>query len=258
MSAAVTDHDDGKPARGQPIKGRRALESLDLRTRTTGEQAMARSRLIRRLRLALPLLGLILVGVFFYNTRSHTPDDAFLDDFKDVTATADELRMANPRFAGVDDKGRPFEITAASAMQMDQERNFVELDQPRAVQGDGDAVSVVTAKKGLYQSEANILELTDEVTFSHDIGADTYVLRAPTATVSIKDEIVTSDAGVEGAGNDGSALTAERMKAYNAEGRVVFEGNVRMRIYPKSKNKTGNETDAQAPELRGDDESEQL
>ncbi len=234
MSGAINNSGDGPPARGQPITGRRALDSLPTRSRTTGDEALARSRLIKRLRIILPGFGLLLVVVFLLNTGSNKPDDAFLDDFKDISASADELRMANPRFAGVDDKGKPFEITARSAMQTSADRNFVELELPRAVQGDGDASTVVTADKGLYQSEANLLELTDNVTLAHDIGADTYVLRTPDATVFIKDEIVTSNNGVNGEGNDGSELSADRMKSYNSEGRVVFEGNVRMRIYPKS------------------------
>lgn len=257
MSAAVTNHDEGKPARGKSVRGSRALDSLPMKSRTTGAKALARSRLVKRLRLILPGLGLALVAAFLFNTRSNKPDDAFLDDFKDVSASADELRMANPRFAGVDDKGRPFEITAQSALQTPNDRNFVELDQPRAVQGDGDAVSVVTADKGLYQSETNILDLEENVTLSHEIGADTYVLRTPSAQVTIKDEVVTSDAGVGGESNDGGALRADRMKAYNGEGRVVFEGNVRMRIYPKSK-QTGAEAseDADAEE-NGEETSEQ-
>ena len=257
MSAAVTNHDEGRSARGQPIKGRRVLDSLPMRSRTTGEQALARSRLIKRLRLILPALGLLLVAIFFFNTQSNKPDDAFLKDFEDISADAGEKRMANPRFAGVDDKGKPFEITAESAMQTSEDRNFVELELPRAVQGDGDASTVVTADKGLYQSEANLLELTDNVTLSHDIGADTYVLRAPAATISIKDEVVTSNNGVDGESSDGSALRADSMKSYNAEGRVVFEGNVRMRIYPKSDQKDASASDDGAPEDNGEEPIEE-
>lgn len=250
MSAAVTNHGDERPARGQPIQGRRVLESLPLHSRTTGEQALARSRLVRRLRIALPILALVLVAAFFFNTQSNTVDDAFLKDFEDMSASADELRMANPRFAGIDDRGRPFEITAEAAKQVPGSRNYVELDLPRAVQGDGDDQSVVTAEKGLYQSEANVLELSDGVTLKHDIGADTYALRTPAATVSIKDEIVTSEGGVGGEGSDGSTLQADKMKAYNSEGRVVFEGNVRMRIYPKSAQQNLDEETADAPALK--------
>ncbi len=248
MSAAITNNGEETPARGQPITGRRALDSLPTKSRTTGDEALARSRLVKRLRVILPVSGLLLAVVFLLNTGADQPDDIFLDDLKDISASAGDRRMANPRFAGVDDKGKPFEITAASALQTPADQNLVELESPRAVQGDGDATTVVTADKGLYQSKANLLELTDNVTLAHDIGADTYVLRTPDATISIKDEVVTSNNGINGESNDGSALRADRMKSYNSEGRVVFEGNVRMRIYPKSSQENANASTDGAPD----------
>jgi len=190
------------------------------------------------LRIALPVFALVLVAAFLFNTRSNEVDPAFLDDFKDIEASAEELSMANPRFAGIDNKGKPFEITALTARQNTNVKDVVALDRPRAVQGEGqgenEGSTIVSADKGVYRSDVNILELNDDVTLQHEVGADTYVFRSPAATVSIKEEIVTSDSGVGGAGPEGRELTAERMKAYNADGRVVFEGNVHMRIYPKN------------------------
>jgi lipopolysaccharide export system protein LptC len=262
MSAAASNHGEEKPARGQSIRGRSALDSLPRGSRTTGEQALARSRLVRRLRVALPLLALALMATFFFTTKSNTVDEAFLDDFKDISASTGDKKMANPRFAGVDEGGRPFEITAESATQVANSREIVDLEMPRATQGDGEEATVVTADKGLYQSETNILKLKDNVTLSHDIGANTFVLRAPEATVSIKEEVVTSNTGVDGESTGGDALTADRMTAYTAEGRVIFEGNVRMRIYPESakrnrdeENRTKPETTE--PETDGEETSEQ-
>jgi lipopolysaccharide export system protein LptC len=242
------DHD--APQRGKSVKGDKALESLIFRSRTTGEQAAARSRLVRRLRIALPILALALVAAFIFNTRSNSVDQAFLDDFKSIAASTEELRMANPRFAGVDNEGKPFEITANAALQDPGSKDVVELENPRAVQAGAEESSIVTANSGLYRSEENILELKDAVTLEHELGAKTYVLRAPEATVEIKDQVVTSIAGVGAEGPDGAALKADRMTAYRNDGRVVFEGNVSMRIYPSSDS-------VGAPELRdGDIEGE--
>ncbi len=230
MTTVMTDQE--KPA--AKLAPRRRLDSLPSRARTTGEQAAARSRMVRRLRLGLPILALVLVAAFLVNTQSNTVDDAFLNDFENIDATAEELNMASPRFAGIDDKGKPFEITASKASQNTNNKDVVALDRPRAVQGENDGSTIVSADKGVYRSDVNILELNEAVTLQHDVGADTYVFRSPAATVSIKDEIVTSDSGVGGTGPDGRELTAERMKAFNGDGRVIFEGNVHMRIYPKN------------------------
>lgn len=235
MTTAITDKE--QPAANAPTplpQRRRVLDSLPSQARTTGDKAAARSRMVKRLRLALPILALVLLAAFFFNTKSNDVDKAFLDDFKDVSASAEELRMANPRFAGIDNEGKPFEITANTAIQNTKVKDVVTLDKPRAVQGENHESTVVTANKGVYRSDINILELEDSVTLQHNVGAESYVFKSPSATVAIKDEIVTSNAGVGGEGTDGSTLAADHMKAYNSEGRVVFEGNVRMRIYPKS------------------------
>ncbi len=233
MTTLVTDEE--RPAEPTQLASRRrVLDSLPSGARTTGDQAAARSRMVRRLRIALPILALVLVGAFLFNTTSNEVDDAFLDDFKDIDASAEELSMASPRFAGVDNKGKPFEITAEMARQNTNLKDIVTLDRPHAVQGENNGSTVVSADKGVYRSEQNILELEDQVTLQHEVGSEVYVFHAPSASVAIKDEIVTSDTGVDGEGSNGRELTAERMKAYNGDGRVVFEGNVHMRIYPKN------------------------
>ena len=229
---------NGELQRGQPIGDRKVLESLPSRARTTNDQAAARSRLVKRLRVALPITALVLIAAFFFNTQNQGPDSAFLDEFTDLTSATEELKMANPRFAGVDDKGVPFEITADYAIQPPEDREFVLLERPKAIQGDEGEANTVTAEKGVFSSESNILELSDGVQLNHRIGNEIYVFRSDAATVSIDDETVISDVGVGGEGPDGGSLKADRMQAYNGEGRVVFEGGVSMRIYPKSSHVT--------------------
>lgn len=222
------------PARGKSVKGERALETLDFRSRTTGEDAAARSRLVKRLRIALPVLALVLVAAFIFNTRSNSVDQAFLDDFKSMSASTEELRMGNWSFAGVDDDGKPYEVTAVAASQDPAAKDVIKLEKPRAVQSGSDGSSVVTAASGLYRSDENTLTLDEDVTLEHQFGAKTYVLKTPTAIVAIADQVVTSDAGVGVEGPDGATLKADRMRAYREDGRVQFEGNVSMRIYPKN------------------------
>jgi lipopolysaccharide export system protein LptC len=220
------------------------LERLQTRQRTTGEKAAAHSRLVRRLRIALPALALLLLAGLLLNTRKDVADDAFLDDFKDLAALPDEYKMANPKFAGVNDEGRPYEITAREALQAPGEKQVVQLVEPRAVTQGQNEDSVVTAHHGVFRSDSNLLDLSDAVTLQHRIGRDAYVLTTPAATVAIREETVQSVAGVSGEGEAGT-LQADRMRAYNAEGRVVFEGNVRMRIYPEKARAATKPPDAQ-------------
>lgn len=234
MNATLTPTATSGDVPAAPARTNRgALDSLTIRRRTTGEQAAARAVLMRRLRISLPVLALVLVAAFFLNTRKGGGDDAFLDDFADLNATTQNLRSAKPQFSGVDAKGDPYEITADSASQNPESKEIVELDRPRAVTAGGDQQSVVEAKSGVFNTDDKRLLLKDGVTFEHAIGRDNYVLKSSAATVSIDDQTVESDDGVEGAGPGGATLKADRMQANNRDGGVVFEGSVSMRLYPK-------------------------
>lgn len=230
MTATAIDT-DAPAAAARTNRG--AIESLTIRQRTTGEQAAARAAFTRRLRLALPIIGVILIAAFFLNTRPGGGDEAFLEDFADVEATPHNLTTAKPQFTGVDARGDPYEITAISASRQPDQEAIVELDHPRAVTASGDAQSVVAAEAGVFNTDEKKLLLRDGVTFERAIGRDNYVLKTPTATVSIDDQTLASGEGVDGAGPGGALLKADRMNADNSEGLVIFEGNVRMRLYPK-------------------------
>lgn len=229
MNAVVRETDDG--AAGAPEPRRRILDSLPNRRRLTGEQAAARTLIVRRLRVALPALAGVLILALLFNTKSRDGDEAFLEDFANHEATPEELRMANPRFAGVDDDGHPYDITAEMALQAPGVREIVELVNPRAVTTGVDTRTEVVASKGVFKTDDNILNLSEGVTLNHSVGDETYVFSTPAATVSLHDETVQSTSGVEG--HSGSnTLRADGMRAYNSEGRTVFEGNVSMRIFP--------------------------
>lgn len=231
-SAGPSRSGAGRADTGRAEAGRERLSSLPTAPRLTTAEAAAHSALVRRLRLILPVVALVLIAVFVLNARKDGPENVFLDEFKDIDATADELRMADPRFSGVDDAGAPYDITADAAIQAPGDDKRIRLERPRAVTGQGDTQSVLTAEAGAFDSEQNVLQLNDAVRFEHRIGAETYVLNAPSATFSIDAEEVVSDAGVEGEGPRGATLQADRMVADNKSRKVVFEGNVKMRIYP--------------------------
>ncbi len=216
---------------GRTNKG--SLDSLTIRRRTSGEDAAARAQFMRRMRIALPILALVLIATFFFNTRQSGVDDAFLDDFAEIDASPQNLKTAKPKFTGVDARGNPYEVTAKSALQQTDGGKVVDLEAPRAVTSTGDGQSVVAAKTGVFDADAKRLDLRDDVTFEHKVGGTIYVLRTPAATYTIDNRVVASDAGVDGAGTDGALLKADRMNANDREGKLVFEGNVSMRVYPR-------------------------
>ncbi len=213
---------------------REALDSFAPRRRLTGEQAAARSRFVSQMRVALPVLVVVLIGVFFLSARKS--DDSFsLNDTKvDPKTFTEKYSMEGADVAGVTRDGKPYRIEFESLTQASGKEDVAELVKPKATTSGGKEDSVVTADRGQMNSQDNRLTLEDHVTLKHRIGGATYTLTAPNADVDVKGETVTIDSGVTGQSETGG-LRADRMRAYNAENRVVFEGNVSLRIYPKKK-----------------------
>ncbi|MEM9168834.1 MAG: LPS export ABC transporter periplasmic protein LptC [Pseudomonadota bacterium] len=209
-----------------------ALESLTIKKRTTGEKAAARSRMVRRLRIALPALALVLVLAFWRNMSSDGVDDAFLDDFKSLEDVPTTLQMANPQFPGRDAKGRPYLVSADAATRGPEDDAVVVLERPRAVTDAEDERSAVVAARGRYHAETKRLDLDDGVEVRRQIGGEgEYVLNTPAATVLLDENRVETDRGVRGVGPQGNTLIADTMTAYQDDNRVVFEGNVRLTVH---------------------------
>jgi lipopolysaccharide export system protein LptC len=250
MNATVIEDAPAGEAPSSPKRtARGTLDSLTIRRRTTGEEAVARAFVMRRLRIALPIVALLLIAAFFLNTRPDSGDNAFLDEFTDLNATTQNLNSVRPQFSGVNERGDPYEITADSASQKPESREIVELSEPRAVTAGAKEQSVVAAKSGVFNTDDKKLLLKDGVTFEHEIGRDNYVLKSPSATVSIDEQTLVTGDGVEGQGPGGSTLKADRMQANNNDGVVVFEGGVSMRLYPKQ---AGGEDEAQPQDENGE------
>ncbi len=209
------------------------LENLPKTQRTTSAKAAARSMMVRRLRIVLPAAAVVLVVIFFLSSSEDASDPAYLDEFALDTFTNEQV-MANPRFAGVDDKGKPFEITAAMATRKTEDAKRLDMRQPRAVTRNNGEATTVEARTGVYNDEDKILELADNVTLEHTTGAEAFKLRAEAATVLLDEEIVRVTSAVDGVDEKGNTIRADRMDAYQDEGRVVFTGNVKLKIQPSS------------------------
>ncbi|MEL7489049.1 MAG: LPS export ABC transporter periplasmic protein LptC, partial [Pseudomonadota bacterium] len=203
------------------------LDTLPSRQRTTGEQAAARSRLVKRLRIILPMAAVLLVFLFFRNMQSDQADTTWLEDFK-LDVAPEELEMADLQFTGVDSEGAPYVITAENVTRTGNDEEGVVLRNPRALTNSNNESSVVSAADGVYRANDKMLDLERDVTFEHLLGEDKYTLRTTEARVSIEDKRVETDAGVVGDGPDGSTIVADGMRAYQDENRVVFVGNVRL------------------------------
>ncbi len=136
-----------------------------------------------------------------------------------------------PRYRGVDDKGRPFMISAARALQATVEAPDVLLDELslNLVMADGRTVSL-TAPHARYFPERDRVVLTR----LEGRSSDGYVFRSADGTLAIKERRLSLAGPVVGSGPLGR-FTAHGA-VYDAESRrLVLEGPVMLTITPQTK-----------------------
>lgn len=134
---------------------------------------------------------------------------------------ARELRMIAPRYAGVDRLGRPFVVTAAVGLQVPDRQDLMSLQSPRAdMKTHRGADVVVTAATGIYQSQAQLLDLFGNVTLVHQNGTR-FVTDA--ARVDVADNSVEGSDPVEGHGPSGD-VKAQGFRILDKGDTVVFTG----------------------------------
>ncbi len=180
------------------------------------------SRRVARLKVVLPALGLgLLLLVAMWPRlaplweRMRFPLPAL--DLRD----ARELRMLNPRYAGTDRENRPFVVTAAVGRQVPDRSDLMSLEAPQAeLKTHNGATVVVTAATGIYQSQAQLLDLFGDVTLTHQNGT---TFTTDTARVNVADNTAQGDDPIHGHGPSGD-IRAEGFRVLDKGDTIVFTG----------------------------------
>jgi lipopolysaccharide export system protein LptC len=134
---------------------------------------------------------------------------------------ARELRMLNPRYLGTDRLGRPYIVTAAVGHQVPDRQDLMSLESPRAdMKSHGGAQIVLTADTGVYQSQAQLLDLFDNVALAHENGTR-FVTN--TARLDIGRNAAEGGDPVEGHGPSGD-IKSQGFRIYDKGDTVIFTG----------------------------------
>jgi lipopolysaccharide export system protein LptC len=147
---------------------------------------------------------------------------------------ARELRMINPRYAGIDRLDRPYLLTAAAGHQMPERSDLMSLDRPRGqLVLRGGAKVVLTAATGVYQSEPRLLDLFGEVTLTHDNGTR-FVTQA--AHLDLASGTAGGQDPVAGQGPSGD-ITAQGFRILDKGDTIVFTGRSHLLLKRLSANR---------------------
>ncbi len=167
------------------------------------------SRLVRSLRLLLPLLAGALLVLAMIWPQLDWRNVVLSDDpeTKIDIHDAQQLRMRNAKLVGVDEDNQPFKVSAVEARQGADGINTVLLNRPAGeiAMKDG-AELTMQADSGLYNRKEDRLELSGAVTVTH---GDGYRLQTESATVMMK---------------SGRAIGNQLIDGYGPEGLIQGEG----------------------------------
>ena len=186
------------------------------------ERWRRRSRLIRRLRVLLPLaIGAILVGMAGFVVQTSLRGAAVKPADPDTP-----IQLVNPRFLGRDDKGRAYVLTAKTAVRDPNDYQRVLLNTPMLIlDEEGEHPMHLSARSGVYREDRRMLNLDGGVRLNgDDISFSTVSSIFNTATGELE-----GLGQIQGAGPLGEII-AKSYGVYDKGERMVFRGGVHTRV----------------------------
>ncbi|UUX51759.1 LPS export ABC transporter periplasmic protein LptC [Nisaea acidiphila] len=214
---------------GGDLGARRFMPGAPRRARAAHFRA---SRLVVLMKLILPALALAIVALIV-SWPQLIPDHTKFrlgDQARSVLASAtDGLSMDQPRYVGVDEEQRPYEITAERASQDNPDSDRLDLVAPQAdLAVNQEEWLALSATAGIYDKKKKTIDLSGGVTVFHDRG---YTVSSDSARVLLDEGMATSDDPVSAHGQSGTA-TGEGFRIYNRGERIVFTGKSKVVLYP--------------------------
>jgi len=184
------------------------------------------SRLIRRVKLVLPIAAFLLLGlVFGWNQFQTNTIEPIRETYTQEQQSVTRNELINATFESVDEKGQPFTVMAARAVQDAGDENTMLLESPtgRMDLESGDALSV-RADQGTYSQDVRTIILNENVKVGHSLG---YVLETDILHVDMKSSVAHSDLDVRGYGPEGT-IEAKGVQANSTQDIVVFSGPAKL------------------------------
>ncbi len=216
-------------ARPTPPPAARRRRSL-LQTRARPRQSVHYSRFVHAMKWLLPTVAAVLILIILVWPYLRTEDLRFRISFAALnTGETEDPSMVNPRYLGIDRDDQAYSVTADLARKLVGNTLSIELEMPKAdiTLKDGTWL-VLTAENGVYQRQAQTLDLRGAVNLFHDSG---YEFRTAKARLDLEKGRAAGDAPVHGQGPFGD-LKAEGFDLLDKGKVIVFNGKSKLVIYP--------------------------
>ncbi|MFZ5744244.1 MAG: LPS export ABC transporter periplasmic protein LptC [Pseudomonadota bacterium] len=185
-------------------------------------------RLIRILARWLPGAVGVVAAAMLLGPLFPRGEISFLLDRNKVATTEDRLVVEQAMYRGEDNEGRPFTVTAASAVQVSAADPVVRMKGlvARILMSDGPAE--LAAQGGSYDYDREAVDVDGPVTFT---AADGYRMTTGHVAIDLKGQRVVGQGGVNGAIPAGT-FSAERLVADLNARTIALEGRARLVMTP--------------------------
>ena len=198
---------------------------------TRREQATpggAHDRLVAVLTKVLPAAIGVLVALMVLLPFAPRGDISFLLDRNEVDMIRDRLRVDTAMYRGIDDRGRPFSLTAGRAVQRSSAEAVVRMDDLKARILLADGPGVISASNGRYDIDKEVVTVPGPVSFT---AADGYRMVARDVAINLGTRKLTGEGKVEGTIPSGT-FSADHISADLGERTVALYGNARLQMIP--------------------------
>lgn len=185
-------------------------------------------RLVRWLAIALPAgIGAVL-AVMVIAPLFPRGEISFLLDRNKVATTEERLRVNNALYRGQDARGRPFSLTANSAVQQSGKVPVVDMSNLSAKIMLKDGPAELRAGSGKFDIDRNIVTVPGAIAFQ---SADGYRLSTSNIVVDLKQQTFSGSGGVSGAVPSGT-FQAGRMDVDLENRTIVLSGRAQLQMRP--------------------------
>ena len=183
-------------------------------------------RLIRIAKVALPSAVGVLIAFLAMAPLEDRGDVSFILDKNKVDNAPERMRVDVARYVGEDDQGRPFAITARSAIQRSSDLPIVDISgmMARLLLPQGPAT--IVANLARYNLDEQLVQVIGPVRIT---GPEGYRLDTSNVTVDLKQRSVVGSGQVNGSMRLGR-FSAGRLRADLGTRTIVLDQGARLKI----------------------------
>lgn len=183
-------------------------------------------RLIRLLQIGLPMAIGALSAVLLFAPFGQRSDIGFLLAKDSIEISPQRLRVEAARYTGTDSSGRPFSISAGSAVQKSAADPMVRMQDLSAMMVMSDGPATLSADRGQFDPSRDRVTIDSQLRF---VAADGYRLETGAVAIDLKGRTLASGTPVSGSLPIGR-FSADTISA-DLDRRIVrLQGHARLRI----------------------------